>query len=411
MTGHLTVQQDGRLEADGPAREALKSHSGRFRLVEHRFGVLSALSEALPDGMVLQGDLRRIHLADLLPFLALVRLNGVFRVHSDAAVREIILCEGEVRGVRSSVSDERVGELAVRMGMLKEAHLETISNQVGPDRKFGGLALEEGWLTEGQLWLLIQEQVTTVMQSLLTQGSGRFVFFESDTSAVANIPGLSTEHLVFESMRRSDELARYRQRVPSADIGLEVSAGPLDALGGMEWELAEQARRPGLTLAQLAQELRISEFDATRAAYRLAEMEVVSVRVKETSVDDCREQRIGMVACFATCFRDIFQTAKQAGVEDSIRRAARDAFAGDPAHAAAFRDFCFGEDGDIDTADFLDRFDRLAPPAESASGELLLELLSKSVLFLLFVAGEHIKGDAHQALHRRVKSVLVDAAG
>ena len=53
-------------------------------------------------------------------------------------------------------------------------------------------------------------------------------------------------------------------------------------------------------------------------------------------------------------------------------------------------------------AQALPRADETGTPAP----ELLADALSTVMLFLLFVAGEHLEPDAHHALHARVKAIV-----
>jgi hypothetical protein len=111
-----------------------------------------------------------------------------------------------------------------------------------------------------------------------------------------------------------------------------------------------------------------------------------------------------VLAAFNAAFRDIFATAEDAGAGEALRRASETVFEDDPAHAA-FRSLRFTRDGELPAARVLPL---LAADdgdiGERDPGERLSDLLSKAMLFLLFVAGANIEPGVHQELHSRVKA-------
>jgi len=112
-----------------------------------------------------------------------------------------------------------------------------------------------------------------------------------------------------------------------------------------------------------------------------------------------------VLAAFNTAFRDIFATAESAGAGESLRRAADSVFEDDPAHAQLFSGLRFTPEGELPQAEVLQR---LEADRESglAPGERLSDVLSTVMLFLLFVAGEHLEPRVHQELHSRVKALV-----
>ncbi len=59
-------------------------------------------------------------------------------------------------------------------------------------------------------------------------------------------------------------------------------------------------------------------------------------------------------------------------------------------------------------AAFLDRFEEAALGTGEDPPALLRDVLSKAMLSLLFVAGEHLDPEVHRALHARTKATVAD---
>ena len=115
-----------------------------------------------------------------------------------------------------------------------------------------------------------------------------------------------------------------------------------------------------------------------------------------------------VLATFNGAFRDILATADQAGAGDALRSAAASVFEEEPSHEPIFRGIAFSEQGELPEQEVLKRASEVAKNREVLVGDLLLDALTTAMLFLLFVAGEHLEPSVNQALHARVKAAVTD---
>ena len=122
------------------------------------------------------------------------------------------------------------------------------------------------------------------------------------------------------------------------------------------------------------------------------------------------ERLLRILTKFNGAFRDIFATAGQAGdgVGEALAGAAAFTFAGETGHAGCYRGIEFDADGELPPDHFLAQFEAALEPEDDPE-QLLLEVLSKAILFLLFVAGEHLDPQVHETLHARVKATVASA--
>jgi len=128
------------------------------------------------------------------------------------------------------------------------------------------------------------------------------------------------------------------------------------------------------------------------------------LRMRGGADDDRALERI--VAAYGGAFRDIFATAQGAGSGDALCRAAASVFEEDLTHAALFEGVAFGPHGELPAERLLERAKVSASREGRAADALLSDALSTLLLFLLFVAGEHLESSVHQALHARVKTMV-----
>jgi hypothetical protein len=118
----------------------------------------------------------------------------------------------------------------------------------------------------------------------------------------------------------------------------------------------------------------------------------------------CEPERL--LAAFNGAFRDILATADQAGAGDALRSAAAGVFEEEPSHKSVFRGITFSEQGELPEREVLKRASEVAQKRKVPVEGLLLDALTTAMLFLLFVAGEHLEHSVNQALHARVKAVV-----
>jgi hypothetical protein len=130
--------------------------------------------------------------------------------------------------------------------------------------------------------------------------------------------------------------------------------------------------------------------------------------MKAAPPEDVREQLERILAGYNEGFRDLFDTATKAGSGDAMKRASHSAFASDAFQAAFFEGVAFTAEGEVPVAAFLDRFEEAALGTGEDPPALLRDVLSKAMLFLLFVAGEHLDPEVHRALHARAKAIVTD---
>lgn len=335
MSGRLRSRKDGGVDLDARAAERLAGRS--YALLasppELLVGVDEERDSPAGHALILAGDLARVAFPEVVSLIAHGRTSGLLRVFGPVATRTVVFAEGEVRGAASERLGERLGEVAVRMGLLKRDQMEALQREVHDPRRAGRLAVERGLLSERDLWNAAQEHVTTVFQAILLETRGSFVLTDERVEDALTLPGLSAEGLLMEGVRRLDELRVLRS-------GAGGHGAPARVL-----------------------------------------------------------------AAFNTAFRDIFATADGAGAGEPLRRAADSVFEDDPAHARLFSGLRFTPEGELPEAEVHQRLEA-DRESDLEPGERLSDVLSTVMLFLLFVAGEHLEPRVHQELHSRVKALV-----
>lgn len=411
------IDAHGRLVAHSDeARRALADRAGRFLLLPSVGDLLvarraPAIGGAAPHPRcTVAGDLGGIPIADFLGFVHQSRLSGTLTVSADGVDRSITFKDGEVRSAASTAPGERLGEVAIRLGLATEAQLARAASSGSPMVR--ALA-EEGGLSASDVWRCLHEQLTTVFHGVLLSPSGTFALVDEDPGERTPAPlSVSTQSLLMDGLRRIDELSLFRARIPGPHAFLRRRVPPRAVtLRPTEQELLAlvDGRR---AVSEIATAARLSEFDATKALFHLAEAGYVEAVADPAASADPAE-RIAALLCGGNALLREVHAAVPPAARASVLEAARD-FLSDDANpfAALLGGVALADDGSLDEAALSARLAalerrtlaQLDPSAERP--RVLLQAMREALFFSLFVAGARLDRDADEALGRDLKAKL-----
>ncbi|HTN51429.1 MAG TPA: DUF4388 domain-containing protein, partial [Anaeromyxobacter sp.] len=256
-------------------RRALADRAGRFQLLPSAPDLLVARRSPAAGGAaarprcILAGDLSGFHIADFIAFVHQSRLSGILTVSAEGAERSVAFKDGEVRSAQSSAAGERVGEVAVRLGLVTQAQVAQATQAGVP---LGRQLVEKGLLSANDLWKCLHEQVAGVFHAILLSRAGTFFLVDDEVTDRPGTPlAVSTQSLLMDGIRRIDEMSLFRARIPGPEAFLRRRE-PRRAvtLRPVEQELLAlvDGRR---TVAAVASAAHLNEFDATKILYHLAE--------------------------------------------------------------------------------------------------------------------------------------------
>ena len=233
--------------------------------------------------MALQGNLDDFSLPEILQLIAVQQKSGVLKLTSGEEVAVIFFESGRVvstRDRRRNARDPLKTFLTVT-GQITEAQLrqiETIESE--SRRELTDILLSGNYMTAEALAHALEHQIQDTMHHLLTWKQGAY-HFSGDARTVpkfaANVR-LNTEGLLMESMRRMDEIVRYRETLSSPAMVLRPKAL---AMPPKEMTAAEQRVLPlvdGLRpLRDIVAQSRLVEFEVYEALYHLLDLGVIEV--------------------------------------------------------------------------------------------------------------------------------------
>jgi hypothetical protein len=417
----LDIDAHGRVVPQSDeTRRALADRAGRFLLLPSAGDLLvGRRTPAVPGAAprprcILAGDLSGFPIADFIAFVHQSRLSGVLTVAAEGVERSISFQDGEVRSAQSTAAGERIGDVAVRLGFATEAQVAQAS---AGGRPVGKALADEGVLGANEIWKCLHEQVTAVFHAILLSPAGTFFLVDEEPGRPGAPLAVNTQSLLMDGIRRIDELSLFKARIPGPSAFLRRKDPPRPVtLRPTENALlgAVDGRR---TVAEIATAAHLSEFDATKILYHLAEAGYVEA-VGEPLATAAPPERIpAILTGMNTLLRGV-TSAVPPGARAQFLDVAKAFLAeADSTFAPLLAGLVPGPDGALDEAVLSSRLaaldrDALAKLDPSAlPSRALFEALREALFFWLFQAGERVGRDVDESLGRAVKAKLAQLEG
>ncbi|MDP1826194.1 MAG: DUF4388 domain-containing protein [Archangium sp.] len=443
MDARFLVDARGFLAPADGGNSPLQGRTGYFRLQNSSPDWIVMLRSPAQGGMqetrprvVLAGDCGAFHLADLIAFLGQSRWTGVLRVTAPSGERSLLLKDGDVRSAASDSSGDRIGEVMVRLGYVSRVALEKVLAESPPSR-IGKALVERGLIKAHDLYKCLNEQISEIFHGIMLSKDGAFALIdqEIDEKALTHNLSLSMNGLLMDSIRKIDELAQFRKRIPHGRMYVLPRKPAEEELEPEEAAVFAQVdgRRTVIEVGQLA---RFSEFDATRIVHHLMEMGLVKVvealaapAVPVSSQSSVVEPVAAIpkkpvpapppkpvalspevvVEVFNTIFREVRDEVAARGTLEPFLISANAALKGNGVSTSpVLTGLMFSDDGKLDGAQLVSRYEQLTTEGHLGAEPIvsLKQALSDVMFFLLFQAGELLESAADEELARRVKEHL-----
>src|SRR5215472_12785557 len=110
------------------------------------------MPETSHDAAILQGDLSRIQLPDVLSFIAMIRATGKLTLRQISLDRTIIWKEGEIVFATSSSAEHSLGQFLLRNGKITQEQYEESKRRVTPQMRHGKVLVQMGAISPKDLW-------------------------------------------------------------------------------------------------------------------------------------------------------------------------------------------------------------------------------------------------------------------
>ena len=300
----------------------------------------------MPDASILQGDLARIQLPDVLSFISMIRATGKLTLRQNHLERCIHWKDGEIVFASSNSPEHSLGQFLLRNGKITVQQYEESKRRVTANTRHGKLLVQMGAISPKDLWWGVKNQALEILYSLFSWKDGSFVFSES-VDELANeriVLSINTAGMIMEGIRRLDESARIREKVPSLDMAFMKVPGAVPNFRELDMndhEIAVYNNIDGmLSVRALIGKSELTEFEVTRILFQLVSARLIEPAPEEKGarpvfldVEDSPEL-LKVISTYNDMFgrlyaalttavgeeqaRDIFMTALQQAESDEL---------------------------------------------------------------------------------------------
>ncbi|HVR39744.1 MAG TPA: DUF4388 domain-containing protein [Thermoanaerobaculia bacterium] len=285
----------------------------------------------MPDTPILQGDLSKIQLPDVLSFLGMIRGSGKLTLERARFERTIVWKEGEIVFATSSSPEHSLGQFLLRNGKITQQQYEESHRRVTPQMRHGKVLVQMGALSPKDLWWGVKNQVLEIIYSLFSWKDGSFSFFDTadDIAHERIVLHINTSSVIMEATRRLDESARIREKIPNLDLVFMQVPGITPNFRELDMSEAEiqiyKLIDGHLSVRELTGRSDLTEFEVTRILFQLLSARLIEVAPEEKSfrpvfldVEDSPEL-LKLISTYNDMFGRLFETLQNRVGEDQAR--------------------------------------------------------------------------------------------
>ena len=236
---------------------------------------------------IFEGDLRRIQIADVLSFVAMIRSSGKLLLRQARLERTLHWIEGEIVFATSNSPEQSLGQFLLRNGKITQQQYDESKSRIGPNARHGKVLVQMGAISPNDLWWGLKNQALEIIYSLFTWNEGSFAFVDAAEEVLSERITLqiNTSSAIMEGIRRLDEGARIREKITSLDMVFAKVSGEVSdfqALDMSEDEIAVYNNIDGkLTVRGLIGKSELTDFEVMRILFQMLMARIIEVAAEE----------------------------------------------------------------------------------------------------------------------------------
>ncbi len=422
----ITIDDAGRITVGVGAAKRLAPHQGRFRVVpttgelilfqrvaQQQNDSTSVVQAVAPGRVALAGEIDGVGgLVDVINFIHGNNWSGQLAVVDNAVRKTIYFRRGDICTAASNVAEDRLGAILYRYGMISEEALAEAVKATNTSTKLGQVLVERGALTAHDLYTYVRKQVEEIFFSVLMLMRGNFYFYRTgDDDGPASQLQISTKTLLFDGVRRIDELSYFREKLPASDVVLvRREPQPTERLGPRDQrvlDLVDGVR----DLQRISRATHLGEFDTTKILYQLIQSKYVERREEKNTIkmsmgrpgDSIDDMYGRIIDTFNFVYAKIHAAVSLKGKEQALSQGLESFFGSVAEFAPLFVGVSLQDDGTLPREQVRANL-QMAPTDNKL--DYLHRGLNELLFFELFTAGEAVDRREEIELHQRLNQIL-----
>jgi hypothetical protein len=232
---------------------------------------------------ILEGDLSRIQLPDVLSFLSMIRGSGKLLLSHQRMERSIYWKDGEIVFASSNSPEHSLGMFLLRNGKITQQQYDESKRRVTATTRHGKLLVQMGAISPKDLWWGVKNQALEIIYSLFSWKEGSFVFGDTADELVNEriVLSINTSTVIMEGIRRLDESVVIREKITSLDMVFMKVQGATADFGSLDMSEHEVALYNTLdgkrSIRALIGGSEMTEFEVIRILFQLLSARLIEV--------------------------------------------------------------------------------------------------------------------------------------
>ncbi len=408
----VTVDGEGRITAEPRAQRRIAAQAGRYNLLSSTDDLIvlqrqQSRSLNVAGNIVFSGDIEGTGgLVDIVGFINGSGWHGQLAVVDGAVRRTVFFRGGEISSAASNVPEERFGAILYRHGVIDEVQLEEALKASGTTAKLGQVLVERKAITPHDVYTYVRKQIEEIFFAVMSMRRGDYYFYRTAVEDAAPQQfQLSTRTLLFDSVRRMDEVQHWKDKIPTLEVVFEPTGVAAPS------ELEEPARRVlGLVdgkrdVGEIARASRLGEFDAQKMLFQLMSARLIRTQaqpeLRRPELPD--DARLRVLETYNHAFQRVWAAVVQRSKQAQLRAGVESFLASPGEFGPLFVGVELDANGRIPVEMVVHNLD-MAPIGDRM--DYLQRGLAELLFYELFAAGEAIDRREEYELHQRLAHIL-----
>ncbi len=280
---------------------------------------------------ILEGDLSRVQIPDVLTFVGMIRATGKLVVRQPRLERVVHWKDGEIIFASSNSPEHSLGQFLLRNGKITLEQYNESATRVTPNMRHGKVLVQMGAISPNDLWWGVKNQALEIVYSLFSWTEGTFAFQEG-TDQLANeriVLSINPSTAIMEGIRRLDESARIREKITGPEMVFMRVPGTdpdFQELDMSDHEIGVYNNIDGvLTLRELIGESELTQFEVERILFQLLTARLIEEAPEDEGfaplfidVEDSPEL-LKIISTYNDMFGRLYESLARAVGEDEAR--------------------------------------------------------------------------------------------
>jgi len=177
----------------------------------------------------LSANIGNFSIPKILVYLNRKRKTGILTVKTSAFTKKVYLDKGDAIFASSTDEDDRLGETLIKMGKISiEQYDRSVKLLKETGKRQGEILVELGYMTPQEIIWSVKYQVKDIIYSLFQLTDAEYEFREGEIPSNEVITlKMSMGNLIYEGVKRINNLNRIRKEMPDMNAVLTLSTDPV----------------------------------------------------------------------------------------------------------------------------------------------------------------------------------------